>query len=136
MTSIVLSRKMPDNAAELVMAFLRPPVTVFSDPESIVVKDVTLEHVRSKNGTARFRVLDVDLLSDPRMWTFYIEAGTPFQYGDEWCHLNVVVGRATKFRRKGHYFCTLELYKWQDRTEDVAPQYRCAIQRKQYVGRG
>ena len=135
MTSIILSRKMPENAADLVMVYLRPQPTVFSDPSRIVIKDVAMEHVRTKNGKARFRVGSVDLLSDPRVWRFYVEADTPFQYGNDCCHLDVATMSSHIFRKRCHYECTLLMSRCQDRTEDVAPQYRCTILRKEYVGR-
>ena len=126
---------MPENAADLVMVYLRPHPTVFSDPSRIVIKDVEIEHVRTKNGKARFRVGSLDMLSDPRMWQFYVEADTPFQYGNDCCHLDDMTMSSHLFRKKCHYERTLLLSRCQDRTDDEAPKYRCTILDKKYLGK-
>ena len=136
MTSIILSRRIPGNAVDLVVAFLpQPRDDECCDPACIVLRDVGLKHIRSKGGNAHFSVHDDELLSDPRLHDLYTVADTPFKYTLTSCYPKVATDGWARYKREGRYRCDLELRKWRERTQTETPEYRCVILQQAYLGK-
>ena len=138
MTSIILSKRMPVNAVDLVMTYLPPHATELDDPQRIVIKDVRVKHISTRNDRVHFCIIDEQLLQSQRFLRMYENARVPFTYdpslAGDWI-LGVEREDRARFRHDEVYVLDLALCRKEVRGLSGPPMYKAVITKRQYVGR-